>query len=315
MPLSDGYVDGQLVTVLRDSGCRSVIVRRSLVKEEKLTGKFETCILADSTKRTVPTAKVYIDTPYVTGEFEVWCMENPVFDLIVGEVSKAGKPHESNPEWKPKTLLAVEALQNVKDQRKECKLLKVPGIVKDDDEKCEQLLKDEESKGQEVSFLMSIVNSEQIENPESDEDQEEYVGFSSNAESYTDVDINQDLDEVKIQTMKELFQSFSDVFTEQPGHTHLIQHDIRTTTDKPVRVSARHIPFTMVDTGNEEVNNILDMDVIEMSDSSYFSPIVLVTKKDITSRFCVDFRKLNGITVFDAKPMPDVDAMFATQRC
>ena len=163
----------------------------------------------------------------------------------------------------------------------------------------------------EISFLMSIVNPEQIDNPESDDDQEEYVGVSSSVESYADVDINQDLDEVKIQTIKELFQSFSDVFTEQPGHTHLIQHDIRLTTDKPVRVSPRHIPFAMVDTVNEEVNKMLDMGVIEMSDSPYSSPIVLVAKKDNTFRFCVDFRKLNSITVFDAEPMPDVDAMFA----
>jgi hypothetical protein len=67
----------------------------------------------------------------------------------------------------------------------------------------------------------------------------------------------------------------------------------------------------MVDTVNEEVNKMLDIGVIEMSDSPYSSPIVLVAKKDNTFRFCVDFRKLNSITVFDAEPMPDVDAMFA----
>jgi hypothetical protein len=111
MPLSAGYVDGQPVTLLRDSGCRNIVVRKSLVKDEKLTGKFETCILADSAKRTVPLAKVYIDTPYVTGEFEVWCMENPVFDLIVGEVSNARKSHEPDPEWEPTTVLAVETRQ------------------------------------------------------------------------------------------------------------------------------------------------------------------------------------------------------------
>jgi hypothetical protein len=163
----------------------------------------------------------------------------------------------------------------------------------------------------EVIFLMSIINPEQIDDPESDDDLEEYVGVSSCVDSYTDVDINQDLDEVKIQMMKELFQSFSDVFTEQPGHTHVIQHDIRTTTDKAVRVSPRHIPFAMVDTVNEEVNKMLDIGVIEMSDSPYSSPIVLVARRDNTFRFCVDSQKLNSITVFDAEPMPDVDAMFA----
>lgn len=67
----------------------------------------------------------------------------------------------------------------------------------------------------------------------------------------------------------------------------------------------------MADTVNDEVNKKLELGVIEHSDSSNSSPIVLVTKKDNTYRFCVDFRALNRITVFDADPMPDVDAMFA----
>ena len=36
-----------------------------------------------------------------------------------------------------------------------------------------------------------------------------------------------------------------------------------------------------------------------------------MSKKDDTYRFCVDFRALNRITVFDAEPKPDVDALFA----
>ncbi|XP_062572173.1 uncharacterized protein LOC134234132, partial [Saccostrea cucullata] len=132
MPLSAGYVDGQPVTLLRDSGCQNIVVRRSLVKDESLTGKSETCILADNTKRVVPLAKVCIDSPYVKGEFEVWCMENPVFDLIIGEVHDARKPHDPDPEWRPKTVLAVETRQQAKEKTKPYPALRVPDIVKDD---------------------------------------------------------------------------------------------------------------------------------------------------------------------------------------
>ena len=48
-------------------------------------------------------------------------------------------------------------------------------------------------------------------------------------------------------------------------------------------------------------------DVIERSDSPYSSPIVLVKKKDGSIRFCIDFRKLNAITIGDACPIPDHD--------
>ena len=48
---------------------------------------------------------------------------------------------------------------------------------------------------------------------------------------------------------------------------------------------------------------MLGLGVIEPSSSPYSSPIVLVPKKDGSVGFCIDFRKLNKVTEFDAKPM------------
>ena len=55
-----------------------------------------------------------------------------------------------------------------------------------------------------------------------------------------------------------------------------------------------------------EIDEMIELGVIEPSISPYSSPIVLVQKKDGSIRFCIDFRKLNKITEFDAEPMPNM---------
>ncbi len=54
---------------------------------------------------------------------------------------------------------------------------------------------------------------------------------------------------------------------------------------------------------------MLDRWVIEPCQSSWASPVVLVTKKDGTTRLCVDYRKLNDVTRKDAYPLPRIDDM------
>ena len=50
----------------------------------------------------------------------------------------------------------------------------------------------------------------------------------------------------------------------------------------------------------ELVRKMLDEGVIEESNSPWSSPIVLVIKKDGSTLFCVDYRKLNDVTKNDS---------------
>lgn len=60
-----------------------------------------------------------------------------------------------------------------------------------------------------------------------------------------------------------------------------------------------------------EVNDMLQLGVIERSNSPYNSPLVLVKKPDKTYRACIDFRRINSVLVSDAEPIPRTDLMFA----
>jgi hypothetical protein len=56
----------------------------------------------------------------------------------------------------------------------------------------------------------------------------------------------------------------------------------------------------------EEVEKMLEMKVIEPSNSDWCSPVVLIDKPDGSKRFCVDYRKLNQVTIKDKYPLPRI---------
>ncbi|GFO36040.1 retrovirus-related pol polyprotein from transposon 17.6 [Plakobranchus ocellatus] len=55
----------------------------------------------------------------------------------------------------------------------------------------------------------------------------------------------------------------------------------------------------------------IDTGIIRPSSSPFASLITVVRKKDRTIRLCIDFHRLNSVTIFDAEPIPTLDELLA----
>ena len=98
MPISDGHVNKVSQTVLWDIRCSRIVVRRSKIKKETLIdGENHTSVPADGSRIKVPVAEVFIATSFHKRQYEVWCMDNPVYDLIVGNISDAKPANQQDP--------------------------------------------------------------------------------------------------------------------------------------------------------------------------------------------------------------------------
>ncbi|CAM4582968.1 unnamed protein product [Caretta caretta] len=86
-----------------------------------------------------------------------------------------------------------------------------------------------------------------------------------------------------------LLQVFLRTFTVQPDNMTLVHHTIQTEPGAVIRKLTRPLPHLMQQVVEEEVQAMLDLGVIEPSQSEWRSPLVLVPKPDGTRHFCIDF--------------------------
>ena len=129
-------------------------------------------------------------------------------------------------------------------------------------------------------------------------------------ESIRDVATGDNLTDEQRAEFIDLVSQFQSLFTEAPGTTSLAQHHIKLTSDQPVRSRPYPVPYSLRESLKKDITDMMKMGVIRESSSPYASPVVVVKKKDNTNRICVDYRKLNKLTVFDPEPMPTAEHFF-----
>ena len=125
----------------------------------------------------------------------------------------------------------------------------------------------------------------------------------------------QDLGPGKKDLFYHLLLSYADVIassTSDLGKTDRLRHSIHTGDAGPVRQPVRRVPPQRREEVRKLLSEMLERGVVEPSTSPWASPIVLVRKKDGSTRFCIDYHKLNDVTRKDAYPLPRIDATLDT---
>ncbi|CAF4417489.1 unnamed protein product, partial [Didymodactylos carnosus] len=108
--------------------------------------------------------------------------------------------------------------------------------------------------------------------------------------------------------LRHVLHQYSDIFSSQPGRTDVVKHHIDVGDSKPIKQG----PYRLLNPEKKtacvkQAAEMFESGICEPSFGPWVSPVTLVPKKDSTLRFCVDFRKLNEVTVKDTYPIPRID--------
>ena len=114
---------------------------------------------------------------------------------------------------------------------------------------------------------------------------------------------------------RSLLKEYHDIFWLEKcdmGHTNATEHKIvlKDPDTPPFKERFCRIPPPQLDEVREHLKLMLDAGVIWPSNSPWCNAVVLVRKKDGSLRFCIDFRKLNSLTVKDSHPLPRICSGF-----
>ena len=138
------------------------------------------------------------------------------------------------------------------------------------------------------------------------------VDFESDLAKATSADAST-LSEVEQRQLVELLQSRRGAFatdTLRVSQTHRTKHYIDTGSAAPIRSRPHRCTPTDRVIIDDMVKTLLENGQIEPSTSPWASPIILVTKSDGSKRLCIDYRRLNAVTVKQPTPMPRIDDTF-----
>ena len=149
------------------------------------------------------------------------------------------------------------------------------------------------------------------------------LGACQADESWEDVIIGENLTKEQKGQAQDILTEVQQMCTDLPGETDVIKHRISLTTTETIRTKPYAVPFSIRESLKGDISKMLQLKIISKmlqlkiireSHSPYSSPVVVVRKKDGTNRVCVDYQKLNKVTMCDVEPMTPIANLIQNLR-
>ena len=109
--------------------------------------------------------------------------------------------------------------------------------------------------------------------------------------------------------LNEILQKYKQTFSENSvdvGRITIAQHTIHTTPHPPIQLRPYRRPMSEYDEIKRQVEDLKDKGLVRDSNSPWAFPVTLAPKPDGSARLCVDYRRLNALTVDDKMPLPHI---------
>ena len=94
----------------------------------------------------------------------------------------------------------------------------------------------------------------------------------------------------------------------------LLPHTITTTSNMPIKSKPYKLSKEHSKILKEEIVSLLKKGLIVPSHSPWSFPVLLVQKKNGKWRMCIDYRKLNNITIKDSYALPYIDELITSVK-
>ena len=111
----------------------------------------------------------------------------------------------------------------------------------------------------------------------------------------------------QIENLRNLLNSHRKVFSNEPGRTDLVEHDIELISNQPIRSKPYRTSQRQTGILKEEIKRMLELKIIEIGQSDYTSPMILVEAPGKDPRPCIDYRRLNSIIRTEYFPLPIIE--------